>query len=181
MVSASWLLLGLFSSLLYGSWAEDPAPETDAEDDPLALPRGLCPYDAVYYKNYCYEIFQYKTDWDNAEGQCQSLVDGHLASFQTLAEEKFVSSYIKRKSKVRIAWIGFHAESEVPGSELEWSWSDRSRYVPGYGLWDGRSPVATACGENCIALNSTDNPNAKERWQQYECNNSHFFVCKFKA
>ncbi|XP_026550313.1 regenerating islet-derived protein 4-like, partial [Notechis scutatus] len=88
-----------------------------------------CPEEAIYYRRYCYQPVDMSLTWDAAEIECQHLRPGaHLATFRTAAEERIVSSHIRRSSTTTDAWIGMHAV-RMP-KKLTWEWIDGTTYTP---------------------------------------------------
>ncbi|XP_060100622.1 regenerating islet-derived protein 3-gamma-like [Heteronotia binoei] len=149
----------------------------DAGDDDVAA-KISCRPGALYNRGSCYEFFNSAITWDSAEEACRNLRPGsQLLSISSSREERIVSAYIRRYSSSYYVWIGLYA---VPhANTLKWEWSDRSQYIPGTPLWDGRSPSTSISSSECVALYTY--PSSSARWYQQNCDASYPYVCKYKA
>ncbi|XP_070803942.1 lithostathine-like [Pituophis catenifer annectens] len=150
------------------------------EGSPKIQARAKCPNQAVYYRLQCYHPIYRLLSWDDAEIECQHLRSGgHLATFRTAAEERIVSSHIRRTSTATNAWIGMHAVQE--SNKLNWQWSDATSYTPGDSLWDNRAPSSTASSSQCISVANIHSPGSTTRWTQHTCHSVLPSICKYKA
>ncbi|XP_070610638.1 lithostathine-like [Erythrolamprus reginae] len=150
------------------------------EGSPKIQARSKCPEQALYYRLRCYHPVYRALTWDEAEIECQHLRSGsHLATFHNAAEEKIVSSHIRRSSTATDAWTGLHAVEE--GRKLNWQWSDSTTYTPGNTLWDNRSPSTTVSSAQCVSVSNIHNPATAARWTQRACHTALPFICKYRA
>ncbi|XP_058047436.1 lithostathine-like [Ahaetulla prasina] len=151
-----------------------------AEGSPKIQARSKCPDQAVYYRLQCYHPIYMLLSWYEAEIECQHLRSGsHLATILTAAEEKIVSSHIRRSNSATNAWIGMNAVQE--GKKLNWQWSDATTYTPGSLLWDNRAPSTTVSTSQCISVANIQTPGNAVRWIQQTCESVLPFICKYKA
>nr|ACS74991.1 C-type lectin precursor [Micrurus corallinus] len=139
-----------------------------------------CPEEAIYYRRYCYQLVDMSLTWDAAETECQHLRPGaHLATLRTTAEERIVSSHIRRSSTATDAWIGMHAV-RTP-KKLIWEWIDGTTYTPGTLLWDNRAPSTSLSTAECISVTNIHIPGNAARWIQRTCATALPFICKFRS
>ncbi|XP_039174587.1 regenerating islet-derived protein 4-like isoform X1 [Crotalus tigris] len=161
----------LLACLTVGSWVEA---------SPSIQGRAKCPEEAVYYRQQCYQPVDVALTWDAAEIECQQLRSGgHLATFRTAAEERIVSSHIRRSSTTTDAWIGMHAV-RTP-KKFIWEWTDGTTYTPGSLLWDNRAPSISLSTLECISVTNIHVPGNAARWIQRTCATVLPFICKYKA
>ncbi|ETE57574.1 hypothetical protein L345_16708 [Ophiophagus hannah] len=112
--------------------------------------------------------------------ECQHLrPGGHLATFRTAAEERIVSSHIRRSSTTTDAWIGMHAV-RTP-KKFIWEWIDGTTYTPGTLLWDNRAPSTTLSSVECISVTNIHIPGNAARWIQRTCATALPFICKYRS
>nr|XP_008122213.1 PREDICTED: regenerating islet-derived protein 4 [Anolis carolinensis] len=171
-------LVVCFGLCLLGCLAFSPSVE-GVRNQSLPRPRSPCPPGAFYYQRMCYEYLNDALSWEDAENSCQNSRGGHLASIQSLQDEKDISNYIRKATQNYLVWIGFHAE--LVSSKLKWGWSDGFAYLAGSALWDGRRPSNTDISKLCIALHNVQDSSASARWAQVDCSNRYPYLCKYRA
>ncbi|XP_029448448.1 regenerating islet-derived protein 4-like [Rhinatrema bivittatum] len=134
--------------------------------------RSSCPPGWFYYKSNCYGYFRFKTNWFDAEFECQAYGHGaHLASILDSAEASIIASHILAYQKNQPVWIGLHD----PEQNRRWKWNDGSMY--NYRSWRANQPDNTQNNEYCVELSCSD---VFLKWNDYNCNTANHFICKFK-
>nr|Q5FZI5.1 RecName: Full=Snaclec trimecetin subunit beta; Flags: Precursor [Protobothrops mucrosquamatus]AAW69916.1 trimecetin beta-chain precursor [Protobothrops mucrosquamatus] len=120
-----------------------------------------CPSDWSSFRRYCYQVFQQKMNWEDAEKFCTQQHRGsHLVSFHSSEEVDFVVSKTLPILKANFVWMGL---SNV-WNECAKEWSDGTKLD--YKAWSGQS--------DCITSKTTDN-----QWLSMDCSSKRYVVCKF--
>nr|E2DQZ5.1 RecName: Full=Snaclec jerdonuxin subunit beta; Flags: Precursor [Protobothrops jerdonii]ADK56181.1 jerdonuxin beta chain [Protobothrops jerdonii] len=122
-----------------------------------------CPWGWSSYDEHCYQVFQQKMNWEDAEKFCiQQHKGSHLVSFHSSEEVDLVTSKTFPILKHDFVWMGL---SNV-WNECTREWSDGTKLD--YKAWSGQS--------DCIVSKTTDN-----QWLSMDCSSKRYIVCKFQA
>ncbi|KAG8138558.1 putative C-type lectin protein [Naja naja] len=135
MLLITCFIFGLLGSL---TWA-DPKPRT------------VCPSGSFAIKErsqwYCYKFYEQLFTFQEAEEECQFKCKGHLASFISDSQAKYINTYVSRENiENKWVWIGLQ---RVSGSSLNtgWRWNDGS--LSRYTRWSSGEPNNKAKDEFC--------------------------------
>ncbi|XP_033969344.1 lactose-binding lectin l-2-like [Trematomus bernacchii] len=139
-----------------------------SSDDPPTglLQQETCPSFWFSFNGRCYQYYNTKTTWADAELYCVSQ-GGNLVSIHSREEERFVRFLIKGSDPAEgYTWIGL---SDVH-KEGRWMWSDGCAVK--YFFWHSGQPNDRAQGgEDCV-LN-----NWRGKWNDGHCSNTFPSVC----
>ncbi|KAJ8338949.1 hypothetical protein SKAU_G00357350 [Synaphobranchus kaupii] len=122
----------------------------------------------THFRN-CYKFFMMdhskKKSWNAAGEDCRSR-GAELVSIHSPAEELFLSTYSKGKTK----WIGLHHNTIVGG----YQWSDGSAL--GHTNWGRGEPNNHQGRENCVEMVST--VNGSSWWNDLYCDAHQDWICE---
>ncbi|XP_058047710.1 C-type lectin lectoxin-Phi1-like [Ahaetulla prasina] len=163
MLLITCFVFGLLGSL---TWADDPKART------------ACPSGSFANKEqsqwYCYKFYEDLFTFQEAEEECQFKCKGHLASFTSDTQAKYVNAYIvKENIGKNWIWIGLQRLS-TSNILTGWRWNDgtRSRYT----RWRAGDPNNMFTDEFCVALSPQTE---RLEWVDIDCNKKLSFICKW--
>uniref|UniRef100_A0A175KDZ1 C-type lectin n=1 Tax=Phalotris mertensi TaxID=1260334 RepID=A0A175KDZ1_9SAUR len=162
MLLITCFIFGLLGSL---TWAEDPKART------------ACPSGSFAIKEQsqwcCYKFYEEQFTFQEAEEDCQFKCKGHLASFISDTQAKYVNTYVSKENQdKRWVWIGLQRLS-TSNMKTGWRWNDgtRSRYT----RWSAGEPNNWSKNELCVALS----PRSELKWVDINCSSKLPFLCKW--
>uniref|UniRef100_A0A1L8D6E0 BATXCTL48 n=1 Tax=Bothrops atrox TaxID=8725 RepID=A0A1L8D6E0_BOTAT len=127
-----------------------------------------CPSGWSSYEGHCYNFFQQKMNWADAERFCsEQAKGGHLVSFQSDGETDFVVKLVSAniQSSDLYAWIGLRVQNNEQQCSSKWSDGSSVSY----------ENVVGRTTKKCFALE-------KEQeffvWINIYCGQQNPFVCK---
>uniref|UniRef100_A0A1L8D638 BATXCTL32 n=1 Tax=Bothrops atrox TaxID=8725 RepID=A0A1L8D638_BOTAT len=127
-----------------------------------------CPSDWPSYDQYCYNFFQQKMNWADAERFCsEQAKGGHLVSIESQEEAAFVAEVVSANIQSRdlYVWIGLRGEHK--GQQCSSKWSDGS----------------CVCYENLVERRTKKCFVLERRegfltWRKVYCGQQNAFICK---
>ncbi|XP_072341476.1 uncharacterized protein [Scyliorhinus torazame] len=121
----------------------------------------------------CYNFFQVKMTWIQAEMACQNYAAGtHLTSIHGDDDNQFIRGLIKQKNPAEpSAWIGL-SDCHKEGTYL---WTDGS--MLDFGKWCENQPDDETEIENCVNINSEG---VGGKWYDRICSDELPFICSYK-
>ncbi|XP_015224380.1 PREDICTED: ladderlectin-like [Cyprinodon variegatus] len=108
-----------------------------------------CPPGWSWYENRCFHFVKDEKSWADAESHCLSL-GGHLASFHSKNEYKFLIDLIYTAGRHKNCWFGAH-DAVKDGI---WMWSDGSKFVSA--PWAKNEPNNFGGDEGCMDIKNGD-------------------------
>ncbi|XP_041072277.1 uncharacterized protein LOC121293358 isoform X1 [Carcharodon carcharias] len=137
--------------------------------------RASCLVGWIYHKELsaCYNFFQAKMTWIQAEMSCQMYASGaHLASIHGEGYNQFIQGLIKQKNPIQSStWIGL-SDCHKEGIYL---WTDGS--LLDFTKWNDNQPNDEAEAENCVNINSEG---VGGKWYDRACSDELPFICSYK-
>ncbi|XP_078493515.1 uncharacterized protein LOC100176392 isoform X1 [Ciona intestinalis] len=137
----------------------------------FALCKADCPPGWQTRGSYCYDFQQTLKTWSESESICQAL-GGHLVSFADNAERDWVYATQIGPSAAKW-WIGLNDIQ----NENTWVWSDGTTVLTGVFLWRPGEPSNSDDNQHC-AVYEGDGEITANTWNDENCGNSRYFVCK---
>ncbi|XP_072922853.1 alpha-N-acetylgalactosamine-specific lectin-like [Hemitrygon akajei] len=139
------------------------------------LTQGRCDEKWFYYPlvNSCYRYYSYPKTWNEAEEFCNQLPHyGNLASVTSPKHNTFISTVINVvDEKNPWTWIGLNDIWK----EGNFTWSDGTSYT--YRNWANYEPSNHQENEDCVQIHFFS---GTEKWNDYNCDETHGFVCSYK-
>nr|XP_039250734.1 LOW QUALITY PROTEIN: macrophage mannose receptor 1-like [Styela clava] len=84
-------------------------------------PKGWLQYDTINGNYICYYLEMMERSFDDSIANCRKMKSGaNLASYQTMYEQHFVTSYIRDTT----AWIGMRYDMDGDEDSNQWKWVD---------------------------------------------------------
>ena len=123
-----------------------------------------CPAGWYGYGSHCYQVFEKKLSWQDAENFCQ-IEGGHLASVHSAGENNFLS-----KLNSATMWLG-GTDAKTDGT---WEWSDGSRFS--FDNWAPGEPNNINKDQHCL----TTNFKTTGQWDDANGIHKMKFACKKK-
>ncbi|XP_077970679.1 uncharacterized protein LOC144425162 [Styela clava] len=133
-------------------------------------PQGWMQYDTINGNYICYYLDTTERTFDEAMANCQKMKSGaNLASYQTMYEQHFVTSYIRDTT----AWIGMTYDMDDDEDANQWKWVDNwPVWISNWGEYEPGSDLNKLCVLNKDSILGSE-------WITESCDAMYPSVCRW--
>ncbi|XP_030044142.1 snaclec coagulation factor IX/factor X-binding protein subunit A [Microcaecilia unicolor] len=137
---------------------------------------GCCEEGWYQYQDSCYKPVLRKTNWKDAEDQCNRLSrDTHLASVHSDEENNYIYHLMGKLKNHRIGdayWIGGKRDNKKKNAEFTWTDESKWKYSKfGAGQLDGLN-------DETYVGSYMEEPDGSVTWNDYPNTFSFPYICK---